>query len=134
MSENDCGAFLEDLRVEVATQESDNMNENSNVCEYCGETIPIAKKFKGHKLKHMCQAMVMKKREEKVAKFLPKWLSMTIQGVLLSTWLAPDPANTSRAMCTMCPKNPTFSINDGRKAIKQHYNTSKHQESVRKLK
>ena len=56
----------------------------------------------------MCQAMVMKRSEVKVARFLPKWLNMTIQGVLLSTWLAPDPDNTNRAMCTMCPKNPTF--------------------------
>jgi len=124
------GAFIEDLRDEVGAKESDDTYENAKICEYCGETVTSSKKIKGHKIKHKCQAM----EEEKVAKFLPKWLNLSIQGVLLSTWLAPDPANTSRAMCTMCPKNPTFSINDGRKAIKQHHNTGKHQESVRKLK
>ena len=134
MSEDGFGAFKEDVRDEMPAQGSDYMNENSKVCEHCGETIPTAKKFKGHKLKHMCQAMVMKRREIKVARFLPKWLNMTIQGVLLSTWLAPDPVNTNRAMCTMCPKNPTFSINDGRKAIKKHHKTGKHQESFRKFK
>ena len=135
----------DDHRDEVVAQNSDDMNgQNSKVCEHCGEVILISNKLNGHKMSrrqsivifkmnHKCQVTVMKKRKEKVARFLPKWLNITMQEVLLSTLLAPDPVNTSRATCTMCPNNPTFSINDGRKAIKQHYKTAKHQESFRNL-
>ena len=100
-------------------------NESETVCKYCETKIPINGAVNGHKEKHTCH----KKRKVKVARFLPSWLDMTIQGQSVSTWLAPDPETMSRAICTLCPNNSTFSINEGWKAVKQHYKTVKHQEN-----
>ena len=66
------------------------------------------------------------KRSQKVKSFLKSWLEQSIEGTKTSLWLKPDPANSLRAVCTVCPAVTSFSINEGWKAIIQHNNGKQH--------
>lgn len=66
----------------------------------------------------------------KVAKFLPAWLDMSIDGEKVSRWLTPDPKDKTRAMCLLCPSPNSFSITEGWKAVKQHNSTRKHSDNM----
>jgi len=114
----------------VKTQEVKVDIKSESVCKHCGEAIFNTRGVKGYTKKHKCQMMVIKRRKVKVAKFKPSWLDMTIQGQSVATWLAPDSENMQRASCTLCRNDVTFNINEGWKAVKQHYKTAKHQESL----
>ena len=68
-----------------------------------------------------------KKALPKVVSFRPAWLDENIEGTKVSMWLRPDPSDKGRGTCTLCPAPNSFSINEGLKAVKQHFSTAKHQ-------
>ena len=70
------------------------------------------------------------KRSQKVKSFLKSWLEQSIEGTKTSLWLKPDPANSLRAVCTVCPAVTSFSINEGWKVIIQHNNGKQHKEKL----
>ena len=70
------------------------------------------------------------KKKVKVAKFLPKWLEMSIDGHKVSRWLTPDPADPAKGVCLLCPAPNSFSINEGWKSITQHNSGVKHQKNM----
>ena len=70
-----------------------------------------------------------RKSAPKVKGFRGEWLHMTIDGTKASLWLKPS-KDTGRALCSLCPAPNSFSINEGWKAVKQHFSTKMHQNNL----
>lgn len=77
------------------------------------------------------------KKPHRVKGFKVEWLKEELDAVLVSSWCIADPTDTTRARCTICPapqSKPTgfcsFSITEGGSAIKQHFETKRHQKAA----
>ena len=46
-------------------------------------------------------------------------------------WQTPDPKDSARSMCLLCPSPNSFSITEGWKAVNQHKATRKHAENLK---
>ena len=66
----------------------------------------------------------------KVKAFVPKWLYDSIDGTKNSLWLQQHPSDKKFAKCSICPKPNQFSITNGYKTVRQHFDTAKHQENL----
>ena len=75
-------------------------------------------------------------RTQKCKTFHLEWLSKSIKGVKVDTWLAPHPSLTGRAQCKVCPKthDAGFCFGEGWASIKQHGTLKGHEGNLTKSK
>ena len=61
--------------------------------------------------------------------FISKWLENSIGGRPVSSWLLPDPTNSTKAKCLVC--SCSFSIKEGWTAITSHEKALKHSKNFK---